>query len=481
MAKAARLVFLQPPGVGHLKPAVEMAKRLSNHFSITILVMQPLTDAHAWSSSINAIVSSAASTSIQFLDLPHINFSFDETTGDVFAVLCRYIESHKPLVKDAITNLPSTPRIAAIIIDFLATVMIDVAAELGIPPYLFSPSTAASLGLMLYLPTLDLMYPSEMESLASKGEMIKIPSLASSLPPLAMPEPILNKKCEGYQWFLYHARRLKEAKGIVINTFSELEPLAVGAISEGRCVPDGPTPAIYAIGPVVSAAGKQLEGGHECIQWLDGQPEGSVVFLCFGSMGCFEREQVGEIALGLERSQHRFLWCLRVPPKRKLQPPCDIADLGTVLPEGFLERTKGRGMVWPGWAPQVEILGHKAVGGFVSHCGWNSCLESLVAGVPILGWPLYAEQRFNAFEMAREVGVATEIRVGEGGVLAGAEEVERGVRCLMGEDEEGRKVKEKAREVKELSRRALEEGGSARLALDDLVKEFVKKIESMPN
>ncbi|XP_010913294.1 malvidin galactosylase UGT88C3 [Elaeis guineensis] len=474
MAKAARLVFVPVPGAGHLKPTLEMAKRLSSRFSITILVMQPPLD--AWSPTMKSIITSAASTAIQFVELPRVNLSFDDGE-DGPSIFFRFIEAQKPVVEDAIATLPSSLPIAAIIIDFFCTGIIDVAAELGIPPYIYFTASAATLGLMLYLPTIDLTYPLEMENLASKGEMIKIPSLSSPLPPLAMPDPVLNKKCDGYKWFLHHARRFQEVKGIVINTFTELEPNAIRAISEGRCVPDHPTPAIYPVGPVLSVG--EQEEGHECITWLDGQPQGSVVFLCFGSMGFFNREQVVEIAVGLERSQHRFLWCLRSPPEVKYQPPRD-ADLGAMLPEGFLERAKGRGMVWPRWAPQAEILGHKAVGGFVSHCGWNSCLESLWAGVPMLGWPLYAEQKFNAFEITREVGVATEIRVGDGGTV-GAEEVERGVRCLMGEEVEGRKARERAREVKQLGRRALEEGGSSRLALEALVKEFIKEIELVPN
>ncbi|KAG1327366.1 anthocyanidin 3-O-glucosyltransferase 2 [Cocos nucifera] len=473
MAKAARLVLVPVPEVGHLKPTVEMAKRLSSRFSITILVMHPLTD--AWSPTMKSISTSAASTAIQFVELPPVKFSSDDGE-DATSIFSRFIESQKSVVKDAITTHPSSLPIAAIIIDFFCTAMIDIAAEIGIPPYIYFTASAATLGLMLYLPTIDLTYPLEMENLASKGEMIKIPCLAFPLPPLAMPEPVLNKKRDGYKWFLHHARRFQEVKGIVINTFTELEPNAINAIFEGRCVPDHPTPAIYPVGPVLSV-GKQE--GHECIEWLDGQPQGSVVFLCFGSRGFFNKEQVMEIAAGLERSRHRFLWCLRSPPEGKYEPPRD-ADLGAMLPEGFLERAKGRGMVWPRWAPQAEILGHKAVGGFASHCGWNSCLESLCAGVPMLGWPLYAEQRFNAFEMTREVRVATEIRVGDGGMV-GAEEVERGVRCLMGEDVEGRKVRERAREVKELGRRAREEGGSSRLALEALVKEFIKEIELVSN
>ncbi|KAK8598591.1 hypothetical protein V6N13_094556 [Hibiscus sabdariffa] len=127
-----------------------------------------------------------------------------------------------------------------------------------------------------------------------------------------------------------------------------------------------------------------------------------VVFLCFGSMGSFKAPQVKDIALGLERSGLRFLWSLRVPPPHN--------DASEMLPEGFLERVQGRGMICD-WAPQLKVLAHKAIGGFISHCGWNSIIESLWFGVPIATWPMCAEQQLNAFKMAKELGLAVEMRL----------------------------------------------------------------------
>ncbi|KAF2319813.1 hypothetical protein GH714_019272 [Hevea brasiliensis] len=124
------------------------------------------------------------------------------------------------------------------------------------------------------------------------------------------------------------------------------------------------------------------------MQWLDDQPVASVVFLCFGSMGCFDEDQLKEIACALEHSEYRFLWSVRrPPPPDKLASPTDYEDPLEVLPEGFLERTAAVGKVI-GWAPQVAILAHPAIGGFVSHCEWNSVLESVWFGVPIATWPI---------------------------------------------------------------------------------------------
>jgi len=240
-----------------------------------------------------------------------------------------------------------------------------------------------------------------------------------------------------------------EAAAIVVNAVAELEPPVLAAIAEGRCVPGCRAPTIYPIGPVLSfkPPGDQP---HECLRWLDAPPPASVVLLCFGSMGgSFPSPQVREIADGLERSGHRFLWVLRGPPLAGSPYPTD-ADAQELLPEGFLERTKDRGLVWPKWAPQKDILEHPAVGGFVTHCGWNSILESLWHGVPMAPRPLYAEQHLNAFELVSVMGVAVSMEVDrKRGNFVEAAELERAVRSLMGGgSEEGRKARDKAMEAK---------------------------------
>ncbi|XXG48975.1 hypothetical protein AAC387_Pa02g3281 [Persea americana] len=171
--------------------------------------------------------------------------------------------------------------------------------------------------------------------------------------------------------------------------------------------------------------------------------------------------------LGLERCGHRFLWSIRFDSSTD-------TGLEKVLPDGFLDRTKGRGLVLQSWVPQVAILGHVAVGGFVSHCGWNSTLESLWFGVPTLAWPLYVEQRHNAFQLVREYGLALELSMDyEIDGWVGAEEVERGVRCLMGESEEGQKVRERTKEMAEASKKAVEEGGSSYSTVELLAKKLM--------
>ncbi|KAL3633839.1 hypothetical protein CASFOL_022601 [Castilleja foliolosa] len=148
---------------------------------------------------------------------------------------------------------------------------------------------------------------------------------------------------------------------------------------------DEKSPPVYSVGPIlhVDNGDEQNQKYDEIMKWLDEQPDSSVVFLCFGSQGCFDEVQVKEIAMALEKSGNRFLWSLRKPTgENRLETPGEYENPSEILPEGYIERTLSIGKVI-GWAPQVAVLSHRAVGGFVSHCGWNSTLESLWCGVPM--------------------------------------------------------------------------------------------------
>uniref|UniRef100_A0A0A9GAT4 UDP-glycosyltransferases domain-containing protein n=1 Tax=Arundo donax TaxID=35708 RepID=A0A0A9GAT4_ARUDO len=195
------------------------------------------------------------------------------------------------------------------------------------------------------------------------------------------------------------AARMQEARGILVNSFESLEPRAARALRDGLCVPGRRTPPAYFVGPLVSAGGDKE---HACLRWLDAQPDRSVVFLCFGSMGTLPKHQLEEIAIGLESSGQRFLWVVRSPPGAG-------DDLDALLPAGFQERTKGRGLAVGGWAPQAAVLLHRAAGAFVTHCWWNSTLEGVAAGLPLLCWPLYAEQRLNKVWVVEEMELGVEI------------------------------------------------------------------------
>ncbi|KAG9440290.1 hypothetical protein H6P81_020455 [Aristolochia fimbriata] len=458
------LVILPMPARSHLASTVEFAKRINKHnrFAVTILTMAPpFPGSTPLPDSFHDSISSSG-LDIRFQDLPRVDPPGDPSSEAFISV---YIAGHAGHVRDTIRRLQSSVRVAALVVDLFGTSMMDVGDELGVPTYLFFTCGAALLALMLRIPALDSEIESEFEDLE---EDVEVPGLGR-IPPLIMPSPMMNKKDEGYGWFVEHSRRFRRMKGLIVNTFRELEWSALDAVGEGRCLSDHPTPPVFPVGPVLVL--EEKDPSHPCIEWLDTQPSRSVVFLCFGTMGDMPEAQVKEIALGLERSGHRFLCAVRVPHR---SDQSGTADLEEALPEGFAERTKGRGLVWPRWVPQTAILSHGAIGGFVSHCGWNSCLESLWFGVPILAWPLDAEQRLNGFELGNKVGAAVELRLDyRGGGIVDAAEVAWGVRRLMEDDEEGKRVREKAMEVRAAGRAAVEDGGSSSDALRRLTEQLL--------
>lgn len=452
------LIFIPSPGIGHLASTIELANRLvdrnDDRFSITVLLIRvpfaPTMESYAQS------LSATYGTRIQFINLPPVDPPSPDLLRSPEKYVSVFIESNKPHIRHAIGKLVSNSvKLAGLVVDLFCTSMIDVAKEFGLPSYLFFTSSAAFLGLMLDLPT---RHEQIGTSFTESDPESMVSTFVNPVPSSVLPSGMLDACNGGYDSFLYHARRFSETKGIIVNTFAELESYALRSLS------GGPTPTVYPVGPLLdldqSRSGGRDEDKIRIMQWLDDQPISSVVFLCFGSLGSFDGHQLRQIAIGLERSGLNFLWSIRQPQGVGQSPiPSDDMSHKEVLPEGFIERTKGKGMIC-GWAPQKEILAHPAIGGFVSHCGWNSILESIWFGVPIVTWPIYAEQQTNAFEMVRELGLALELKLDyrKGGDLVMADEIERAVRCVMEHDNP---VRMKVKEIGQKSREALLEGGSS--------------------
>ncbi|XP_010488201.1 PREDICTED: UDP-glycosyltransferase 71B7-like [Camelina sativa] len=475
------LVFIPLVATGHLRSAVEMAKLLveqETRLSISVIIL-PGGEVGVLSAPPNDRLRYEVITDE---DQPN----FDPARPEF------HIEYHVPKVRDLVEKLvndystkPDSPKVAGVVVDMFCTSMVDVANELGVPSYLFYTSSAGNLGLKLHIQMLydDNKYDiTESDFEDTSDDVLDVPSLTRPLPVKCLPHAYASK-----QWlplFVNQARKFREMKGILVNTVAQLEPYALKFLSSG-C----DTPPPYPVGPLL-----QLENGvgvgdskdekqSEILGWLDKQPNRSVVFLCFGSMGGFREEQAREIAIALERSGHRFLWSLRrASPNIFKEPPREFTNLEEVLPEGFFDRTKERGKVI-GWAPQVAVLANPAVGGFITHGGWNSILESLWFGVPTTPWPLYAEQKFNAFEMVDELGLAVEIRKywlgdliagsGKETVLVTAEEIQRGIMCLMEQDSE---VRKRMKEMSEKCQVALMDGGSSQTALQTFIQDVTKNI-----
>ncbi|XP_044490123.1 UDP-glycosyltransferase 89A2-like [Mangifera indica] len=226
---------------------------------------------------------------------------------------------------------------------------------------------------------------------------------------------------------------------------------------------------VFGVGPL-SLVGLNLtnrkdpgfDPSDSVFEWLDKCPDGSVLYVCFGSQKALNKEQMEALATGIERSGIRFLWVVKTGFTGQADGKYGL------IPDGFEERVADRGLILKGWVPQVAILNHKAVGGFLSHCGWNSTLEAIVGGVMILAWPMEADQFVNAKLLVDDMGVAVRVCEGAESVPDSAE-----LGGIISESfSEVGQVKIKAKELKEKALAAVESGGSSYRELDRLVQEL---------
>ncbi|KAL2327063.1 hypothetical protein Fmac_020490 [Flemingia macrophylla] len=231
---------------------------------------------------------------------------------------------------------------------------------------------------------------------------------------------------------------------------------------------------LWALGPFNPLAfeKKSSKGRHSCMEWLDKQEPKSVIYVSFGTTTTLTAEQIEHIASGLEQSKQKFIWVLR---------DADKGDIFAVneerrydLPNGFEERVEGMGIVVRDWAPQLEILSHTSTGGFMSHCGWNSCLESITMGVPIAAWPMHSDQPRNTVFMTEVLKIGFVVKDwAQRNVLVSATVVENAVRRLM-ETKEGDEMRERAMKLKNAIHISMDEGGVSRMEMQSFIAHITR-------
>lgn len=229
----------------------------------------------------------------------------------------------------------------------------------------------------------------------------------------------------------------------------------------------------WAMGPFnpVAISDKNLGKRHKSLEWLDKQAQDSVIYVSFGTTTSFSDEEIRELANGLENSKQKFIWVLRDADKG------DIFD-GEVrrveLPEGFEERLGEKGLVVREWAPQLEILAHPATGGFMSHCGWNSSMESITMGVPIAAWPMHSDQPRNATLIIEVLKIGISVRDWEHrGDPVTSSSIETVIRKLMASDE-GDEMRKRAAKLGDDVRRSVEKGGVTRMEIDSFIAHITR-------
>ncbi|XP_051137756.1 UDP-glycosyltransferase 72B1-like [Andrographis paniculata] len=445
------IAMFSTAGKGHLIPIIELARKLRrlHGFTITVAV------ADAGSQSLKNLFPTDPGIIPVFLPPVCAPHDFPENalieTRVVITVL-RFIPGLLQLLRE----LHQSARLSAYVADLFGAFTLPAVKELGIPAYLFYSSGAKALSCAF------LYFPPELEP---EPEPLDLSGRAL--------DTGLDGEAQNFQVIVAMCRKFRLAEGILVNSFPDMEPDAFRFFAEPGG--SGPVPPVYPVGPLVRAgSGNGGDDDRECLEWLDKQDDGSVVYVAFGSGGTLSTVQLKELARGLEMSGRRFILVAGKPNDRLRHAQYftgggerDAPEPVEYFPAGFIARTAGNGFVLRRWAPQIEILRHPAVGGFLTHCGWNSTLESIVHGVPLIAWPLFGEQEMNADLLCRELKVALRFRVREDEDDDGAvdgEEIARVVRELM-EGEEGAEVRRRTKDLREAARGALGEDGSAIKAL----------------
>ncbi|XP_073127914.1 scopoletin glucosyltransferase-like [Henckelia pumila] len=422
---------------GHMIPSLEMAKLFTSRGVKATIISTPF-----FAEPIKETQESGIDIGLKIIEFPPPESELPEhvvsldlaNTDELVSLFGKAIA----LMQQPFEELVQEFKPDLIVSDMFLPWTVDTAAKFDIPRLVFHGTSCFALCVGE-----QMQRHKPFKNVSSDSEPFSVPDLPHRL------EFLRTQICPA-EFEEHHesdfARVLKKVResdwrsyGVLVNSFYELEPDYSDHYRKvlGR--------KSWNIGPVLLSnsgnGGKEHSRGKKSAinadkwkSWLDSKKPDSVVYACFGSITSFTPAQLHEIAIGLEESGQDFVWVLRKGENEE-------AGIEDWMPEGFEERTKDKGLIIRGWALQLAILNHPAIGVFVTHCGWNSTLEGVCAGVPMVTWPLFAEQFFNeklVTDVLRTgVSVGNKIwrNVGSEGVASGA--VATAVRRVMvGEEAE---------------------------------------------
>ncbi|GER45429.1 UDP-Glycosyltransferase superfamily protein [Striga asiatica] len=482
--KQPHFVLLPFLAQGHMIPMVDISRLLAKR-GVTVTILTSPNNHNRIKPTIDRAVASGSSIRVSHFKFPSTEAGLPEGFDNMEKV-ASMDESFKFMTAAAMLEDPVEqilknlePRPTCLIADMCFAWATAVATRFGIPRLVFHGTSCFALVCMHVL-----FLSRDFEKIApSDTEYFVVPDLPDRI-------EVTKAQMRGTQkeltpeWVKVRDQLLgaeSGAFGTVVNTFEELEPEYVRKYSELKG-----NKKVWCIGPVSSCnetdldkaqRGSSIDEHHECLRWLGSRDPGSVIFVCLGTVARLAASQLVELGLGLEASNRPFVWVVRSAPD----------EFDTWLrEENFEERVREKGIVIRGWAPQVLILSHPSVGGFLTHCGWNSTLEGMTAGLPMLTWPVLGEQFSNekfvvsVAKIGVRVGLEVPVMFGEEeriGVQVKWEVVKGAIEELMDGGEEGQRRRERARELGKMAKRAIEEGGSSYLNMTRLITDVVKEVD----
>ncbi|XP_076917857.1 anthocyanidin 3-O-glucosyltransferase 5-like [Bidens hawaiensis] len=457
--KKLHVVIISSPGMGHLVPVLLLANRLATHHHLHVTILAVTTQTSPVESQLFDSYTDSSHINLIKIPLPDISNSLHPNYNIVtqLAIMMRAARNN---IRSTLSAMSPVPHV--LIVDLFSSESLPIADEFHMQKYVYVPCNTLFTALTIYLQVLDKEVKGQY---VDHTEPLRIPGCV----PIRckdVPDPMLDRNTRQYHEYVRMGVDFTTlSDGILINTWEDLDETSLDALRNNAILRSVVKVPVYDIGPLSREVDPPGSEGNKVIEWLDMQPLESVLFVSFGSGGTLSADQITELAWGLELSGERFVWIIR--------PPTGSVKDGTFfnsgsgpdgclefLPEGFLDRTQNQGLIIPLWGPQVTILNHKSVGGFLTHCGLNSIYESIRGGVPMIAWPLYAEQRLNATLLVEKLEVAVRPEVLPAEKDIGREEIEKMVKSLM-KGEEGTTMRKKVRSLRESGNQALMVNGSS--------------------
>ncbi|XP_055802572.1 flavonol 3-O-glucosyltransferase UGT89B1-like [Solanum dulcamara] len=455
-------VLLFPfPTSGHIIPLLDLANHLINHsLKLTILVtplvlplIEPIQEIHP-SDSIQTLVLSVPETP------PGSNFATRvRATSKLYDPIIDWFHTH-----------PSPP--VAIISDFFLGWTLQLACRLGVRRIAFWPSGAFTCLVMSYT-------WSNVEEIFSKSDentLVTFNNIPNTpeYPRLQVCTLSSQYKKGDSDWEFLRDGLLDNVKswGTLFNTCREIEGLYIDQVKKemGHDRVWAVGPLLNVVGPCYSQRGGLSAMPHdEVMTWLDDKVDDSVVYVCFGSRSILTRQQTAALATSLERSGVNFVWCLRI---QKVMDDNEEEEDDPITKE-YENRIANRGLIIKGWAPQLAILKHRAVGIFLTHCGWNSILEGISSKVLMLTWPMGADQFIGEELLVNELKVG--IKACEGGSQVELTQI------LCDSIGGARSQKERMRKLHDGVAKAVQEGGSSSQDFHVFVKQLCQLPSKKPS
>ncbi|CAA3017134.1 UDP-glycosyltransferase 73C6-like [Olea europaea subsp. europaea] len=475
------LIPLMAPG--HIIPMIDMAKLFAERSVIVTIVTTPLNTIR-----FNAVIDRAISSGLP-IRLLQLRFPCQEAglplgcesvdTLPSYKLIRNFFNAAKMLQKPLEQMLKGLePAPSCIICDKHLSWTADLSNNLQIPRIIFDGMSCFTQLIM------NKLHISKVHETAPELEPFVVPSLPDRIEftKFQLPELLNPRSVDAHD--VFEDIRATEALsyGVVVNSFEDLEQRYV---DEFRKIKMG---KVWCIGPLSLFNRENLDKAErgkkasietdQCLRWLDSHEPDSVIYACLGSLSRLTPSQFIELALGLEASNSPFILVINIEKTEEIEK--------WILEYGFDERIKERGLLIRGWAPQVLILSHSSVGGFLTHCGWNSTLEGICAGLPMITWPLFAEQFLNEKLVVQILG--TGVRVGaeaavdftaqeETGIKVMKDEVKAAIDMVMDKGKKGCERREKAKALKEMAKRSVEEGGSSYLNMTMLIQDIEQLVK----